>query len=91
MDRVMRGFRLARASLEVLVGDTGLLLLPVIAFVMIAAVAGVYLGLLWSLGLTAHLSYVALIPLYFVASVVSIFATAAVVATADLYLQGGHP
>jgi hypothetical protein len=67
------------------------LLLPILAFVTIAALAGVYLGLLWSLGLTSHLSYLELIPLYFVASIVSIFSTAAVVATADLYLQGRQP
>lgn len=91
MDRVKRGFRLAGASFEVLRGDTGLLLLPLLAFTVIAGLAGVYLGLLWALGLTHHLGYVALIPLYFVASIVSVFSTAAVVATADLYLQGGHP
>jgi len=91
MDRVKRGFRLAGASFEVLRADTGLLLLPLLAFTVIAGLAGVYLGLLWALGLTHHLGYVALIPLYFVASIVSVFSTAAVVATADLYLQGGHP
>ena len=91
MDRVRRGFRLAGASFEVLKGDTGLLLLPLLAFGVIAGVAGVYLGLLWALGMTHHLGIVALIPLYFAASIVSVFSTAAVVATADLYLQGAKP
>jgi hypothetical protein len=91
VERVARGFRLARASLEVLRADTGLLLLPVLAFLTIAGLAGVYFAGLWAMGLTHHLSPVALVPLYFVGSFVSILSTAAVVATADLYLQGRTP
>jgi hypothetical protein len=91
MERLQRGFRLAKSSFEVLRADTGLLLLPLLAFVTIAVLAGVYFAALWGAGLTQHMSAVEVIPLYFIASFVSIFSTAAVVATADLYLQGRKP
>jgi hypothetical protein len=92
MDRFMRGFRLARSSLDVLRADTGLLLVPLLAFAAIAVVAGVYFGALLAAGLLGrHMSALLLVPLYFVASFISIFSSAAVVATADLYLQGRSP
>lgn len=92
MERITRGFRLARASLDVLRADRGLLLLPLLSFGAIAVVAAVYLGGLFALGLLGrHSSPVVIVPLYFVAAFISIFANAAVVATADLYLQGRSP
>lgn len=92
MERITRGFRLARSSLEVLRADRGLLLLPLLSFGAIAVVAGVYLAGLFALGLLGgRTSPVAIVPLYFVAAFISIFSNAAVVATADLYLQGRTP
>jgi Family of unknown function (DUF6159) len=92
MERISRGFRLARSSFTVLRGDTGLLLLPLLAFGVIAVSAAVYVGFLYAFGvLSRHMSPVAFVPLYFVVSFVSIFSSAAVVATADLYLQGRTP
>jgi uncharacterized protein DUF6159 len=92
MDRIMRGFRLARSSFEVLRADTGLLLLPLLAFGAIAVIAGLYVGMLFALGaFSSHVSPLVFVPLYFVVSFISIFSSAAVVATADLYLQGRSP
>lgn len=92
MDRIHRGFRLAGASFKVLRADRGLMLLPVLSFVAMAIVAGVYAAGLFAMGaLSAHTSPAALIPLYFAISFIAIFANASVVATADLYLQGRTP
>ena len=92
MERITRGFRLARSSLEVLRADTGLLLLPLLTFVAILVVAGIYAGVLFAVGLlSAHTSPIVLVPLLFLISFVSIFGSATVVATADLYLQGRSP
>lgn len=92
MDRLVRGFRLARSSFDVLRADTGLLLLPLIAFGAIAVATAVYLGFLFALGLLgAHTSPLVFVPLYFVVSFIAIFSSAAVVATADLHLQGRNP
>ena len=92
MERVRRGFRLARASFEVLKADRGLLLLPLLSFVAIAIVAAVYAGGVWAVtGFGRGMSPAWIIPLYFIASFIAIFSNAAVVATANLQLQGGTP
>lgn len=92
MGRVQRGFRLARASYEVLRADRGLLLLPLLSFLATAAIAAIYAGVVWAVaGLGHGTSPAVFIPLYFVASFIAIFSNAAVVATANLYLQGGQP
>lgn len=92
MDRVSRGFRLARSSFEILRADTGLLLLPLISFACMAAVAGVYVAGLYAFGvLHSHASPALFVPLYFVVSFIAVFFNAAVVATADGYLQGRTP
>jgi MFS family permease len=92
MERVRRGFRLARASLEVLRADRGLVLIPLLSFVAIAIVAGIYAGGVWAVtGFHHGTSPAWFIPLYFLASFIAIFSNAAVVATAKLQLEGGHP
>jgi hypothetical protein len=92
MERIQRGFRLARASFEVLRADRGLLLLPLLSFVAIAVIAAVYAGGVWAVtGFGRGTSPAWFIPLYFIASFIAIFSNAAVVATANLQLQGGHP
>jgi hypothetical protein len=92
MDRIARGFRLARSSFEVLRADTGLLLLPLLSFACMAVVAGIYAAGLYSFGLLhAHTSPAVFVPLYFAVSFIAVFFNAAVVATADGYLQGRTP
>jgi Family of unknown function (DUF6159) len=92
VERISRGLRLAKSSLQVLRVDTGLLLIPLLAFAAIAVAAGIYVGFLFALGaLGSHMSPAWFLPLYFVASFISIFSSAAVVATADLHLQGRSP
>lgn len=98
MERISRGFRLLRASWDVLRSDKELLVLPVISFVAIA-VASTGLGLLaWAGGSGINrqefpqgFDYVILFVFYFVAYFIGIFFNAAVVGAATIRLQGGDP
>jgi Family of unknown function (DUF6159) len=95
MSRMSRGFQLARASWEVLKTDRSLVWLPVLSFLAMAALSGVYVLGLWGLGSPGsggfHPSPWAFVPLYFVISFVGIFANAAIVGAATMRLRGGQP
>ena len=97
MERIRRGFRLLRASWDVLRSDKELLVLPLISFLAIAAATAVIAGLAWAGGLGSQreslkpLDYVYLGVFYFVAYFIGIFFNAAVVGAATIRLQGGDP
>jgi hypothetical protein len=97
MERIRRGFRLLRASWEVLRSDKELLVLPVLSFLAIAAATALIGGLAWAGGLGSEresltpLDYFYLGVFYFVAYFIGIFFNAAVVGAATIRLQGGDP
>ncbi|HEX2025637.1 MAG TPA: DUF6159 family protein [Actinomycetota bacterium] len=97
MDRISRGFRLLRASWEVLRSDKELLVLPVLSFLAIAVATAGIGALAWAGGLGSEresltaLDYVYLFIFYFVAYFIGIFFNAAVVGAATIRLQGGDP
>lgn len=98
MERISRGFRLLRASWDVLRSDKELLVLPLISFVLIALVTASLAGAAWATGgLGRHrdslevIDYVFLGLYYFVAYFIGIFFNAAVVGAATIRLQGGDP
>ena len=97
MERMRRGFRLLRASWDVLRADRELLLLPAVSFVAIVIVTAIVGGLAWASGLGRDreslrpLDYVFLAILYFVVYFVAIFTNAAVVGAATIRLGGGDP
>jgi hypothetical protein len=98
MGRISRGFRLVRASWEVLKADRELLILPVISFIGIALVAGSLFAAIWTTNPDLQNQqqlgageYAALAVLYFFSYLIGIFFNAAVVAAASIRLQGGDP
>lgn len=97
MERIERGFRLLRASWEVLKKDRELIVLPVISGIIIIVVAGTFFAAAWGAGGLQDgespngLSYLFLALFYFCAYSVSIFFNAAVVAAAMIRLKGGDP
>jgi hypothetical protein len=98
MERISRGFRLLRASWEVLRSDKELLVLPLISFILIALVTASLAGAAWASGGLGRereslqvVDYVFLGVYYFVAYFVGIFFNAAVVGAATIRLQGGDP
>jgi uncharacterized protein DUF6159 len=98
MDRISRGFRLLRASWEVLRSDKELLVLPLISFLLIALVTASLAGAAWATGGLGRdreslelVDYVFLGIYYFAAYFIGIFFNAAVVGAATIRLQGGDP
>ncbi len=97
MQRIRRGFRLLRASWEVVRSDKELLVLPVLSFVAIAVATAAIGGAAWAGGLGSErenltaLDYVFLAIFYFVTYFIGIFFNAAVVGAATIRLQGGDP
>ena len=97
MERIRRGFRLLRASWDVLRSDKELLVLPLISFLAIAVVTAAIGGAAWAGGLGSEreslrpLDYVYLGVFYFVAYFIGIFFNAAVVGAATIRLGGGDP
>lgn len=96
MGRVGRGFRLAKASYQVLKADKQLMLLPMFAFLATLAVAGVLFAGAVGIGLPKqgesmkplHIAFMAIF--YFSASFITIFSNASVVGAATIRLQGGE-
>jgi hypothetical protein len=98
MERISRGFRLLRASWEVLRSDKELLILPLLSFLSIAAATAAIGGLVWAAGglddrqnFPQGADYVYLFAFYFVMYFIGIFFNAAVVGAATIRLQGGDP
>ncbi len=97
MERVSRGFRLLKASWQVLKSDRELMLLPIVSFLAIAVVAGIIFGAAAATGSFVKdqrfeaVDYVFIGIFYFVATFISVFFNAAVVGAATLRLQGGDP
>jgi uncharacterized protein DUF6159 len=97
MERITRGFRLLRASWEVLKADRELMILPVISFLAIAAAAATFFVAAWGISLPAEgeslsfFHYVFMGLFYFVSYFIGIFFNAAVVGAATIRLQGGDP
>jgi hypothetical protein len=97
MERIQRGFRLLRASWDVLRSDKELLVLPMLSFLAIAIATAAMGGLAWAGGLGRErdaltaLDYVYLGIFYFVAYFIGIFFNAAVVGAATIRLRGGDP
>jgi hypothetical protein len=97
MERIRHGFRLLRASSEVLRADKELLLLPAVSFLAIVIVTALLGGLAWASGLgsdqnsLAPVHYVYLGIFYFVVYFIAIFFNAAVVGAATIRLAGGDP
>ncbi len=95
MGRISRGWRLVRASWDVLKQERGLLILPIVSFVLIAAAGS---GL-WFAGWDGVASgrepttgeYVQLAIFYFVASFIAVYFNAIVVGVATLRLRGEDP
>lgn len=97
MERISRGFRLLRASWEVLKADRELFVLPILSFVAVAVVAGL-LGVAAVAGgvpkegeQLSALHYLLIGLFYYCAYFIGIFANAAVVGAATIRLQGGDP
>lgn len=97
MDRISRGFRLAGASWQVLKADRELMILPVISFIAIGAVAGTLFAAAWGVGLPEEgepmtvLHYFLIGLFYFASYFIGIYFNAAVVAAAMIRLNGGDP
>ncbi len=98
MERISRGFRLLRASWEVLKQDRELLVLPVLSFLLIVVAAVGLGGLGWASGLFREnrehnnaLYYVLAFGFYFVTYFISIYFNAAVIGAAMKRLEGGDP
>lgn len=98
MERISRGFRLLRASWEVLRSDKELLILPLLSFLSIATATAAIGGLVWAGGglderqnFPQGFDYVYLFVFYFVTYFIGIFFNAAVVGAATIRLQGGDP
>ncbi len=95
MGRISRGWRLVRASWEILKQERSLLVLPVVSFVLLAAAGS---GL-WFLGWDGVATgrepttgeYVQLGIFYFVASFIAVYFNAVVVGVATLRLRGEDP
>ncbi|MCA1833656.1 MAG: DUF6159 family protein [Actinomycetota bacterium] len=98
MGRIERGFRLARASWEVLKADRELMILPVVSFVATAIVAASLFAVAWGTsGIPGDgkqptvIHYVLLGIFYFLAYFIAIFCNAALVGAATIRLNGGDP
>ncbi len=97
MDRISRGFRLAGASWNVLKADRELMLLPVISFIAMGAVAGTLFAAAWGIGVPENgesmkaLHYFLIGLFYFASYFIGIYFNAAVVAAAMIRLDGGDP
>jgi hypothetical protein len=98
MERIERGFRLARASWEVLKADRELMILPVLSFAATAIVAVSFFAVAWGTsGLPGDgdqptvVHWVLIGLFYFVSYFIAIFANAALVGAATIRLRGGDP
>lgn len=95
VNRIGRGFRLMRASWQVLKADRELILLPVLAFMAIAAAAASLFALASAVGPGTGRSAVPRLAFIFVflfaTHFIGIFANAAVVGAATIRLAGGDP
>lgn len=97
MERISRGFRLVGASWQVLKADRELLLLPVVSFFAIGALAASLFAVAWGVGLPGEgetptvLHYLLLGLFYFLSAFIGIFFNAAVVGAAMIRLEGGDP
>jgi uncharacterized protein DUF6159 len=96
MERIRRAFRLLGASWQVLKADRELLILPVVSFLAIVAVAVPFGLAIWRGGAVEdeglrNIDYVWQGLYYFVAYFIGIFFNAAVVGAATIRLQGGDP
>lgn len=95
MGRINRGWRLLKASWQVLKEERGLLVLPILSFILIAGAATGFYFLGWDrvadtndIGVPEYLWLAAF---YFVASFVGIYFNAIVVGVAMLRLRGEDP
>jgi hypothetical protein len=97
MERIRRGFRLVGTSWEVVKTDRELLVLPVISFACMAAVALVLAGAGWVVGFPRQgeslsaAQYLILAVFYFCTTFIAVFFNAAIVGAATIRLQGGDP
>lgn len=96
MGRFQRGWRLLKASWRVLKQERALLVLPLISFLLMAAVAAGFWSFGWvdvarDEGALTTGEYVALGVFYFVASFIGIYFNAIVVGVATLRLRGEDP
>lgn len=95
MERISRGFRIVGASWRVLKADRELMWLPVISFLATAVMAATFfipIGFTMPDDGTVQIQhYVIMGVFYFVASFITVFFNAAVVAAAMIRLNGGDP
>lgn len=97
MERISRGFRLVGASWQVLKADRELMILPVLSFLAIGAVAASLFAAAWGVGLPSGgesptiLHYLLIGLFYFASYFIGIFFNAAVVGAAMIRLDGGDP
>jgi uncharacterized protein DUF6159 len=92
MGRIERGFRLARASLEVLRSDRQLMILPVVSTAAILVFAGAVLSPVFIAGFGGNRQalWVLLAIVYFVSSFIATLSNAALVAAATDRMNGGQ-
>jgi Family of unknown function (DUF6159) len=92
MGRIERGFRLARASLEVLRSDRELMILPLVSTLAILVFAGAILSPVFIAGFGGNRQalWVLLAIVYFVSSFIATFSNAALVAAATDRMNGGE-
>lgn len=95
MERISRGFRIVGASWQVLKADRELLWLPIISFVATAVMAATFfIPVAFTMpddGSVQIQHYLIMGVFYFVASFITVFFNAAVVAAAMIRLNGGDP
>jgi hypothetical protein len=92
MGRIQRGFRLARASLEVLRSDKQLMLLPIVSTLAILVFSAAVLSPAFIGGMGGHSNKTVLtllaIVVYFVSTFIATFSNAAIVAAATEKMEG---
>ena len=92
MGRLQRGFRLARASWDVLRGDRSLVWLPIVSTAAILVFAGAIMAPAYASGMRASNRpelYLLLAVTYFVSVLIATFFNAAIVAAATDRMNGG--
>lgn len=92
MERIERGFRLARASLEVLRSDRELMILPVVSTLAILVFSAAVLSPVFISGFGGNRTalYVLLAVVYFFSSFIATLSNAALVAAATDRMTGGQ-